>query len=869
MSTTLENKLNAIYEEKMLKIKPENIKQGITIFGVTGTMTGGGMEPLHIHRDAVEAYIPTIEFIPSDGTYTFELVDGYYQNNNQNIDNSTATCTVNVIAEHASTVQFETEQNSESHYDYGTITVSSGNTILDAKGLSGSSVITYNCPEGVTTFTIKYTKDVSASNGTDTFKFKVNALDNSVPEIDYDAYIMHTDDFETLKTDETIPVNTTVVTYNSLGLSGTGYTKQEDGTWLQVGVYHDANAKAENIKRGAIVNGVTGSYIDLSNYGGLSLNGPDIIRSDFSVQILSCSIDLKNIRLDVNNNVYCDIQNNYNTDVKCMSALNNIVIDLPKLTTVENVYLGTTDIQTFAYSQIIVAPPIQYTEVPYTIVAGDEIFTRYVEDFKLYVADIVTTYGYTASIKDCDRVTVLLQYPGGSQSLTLYNTSEVSTIYNLSREISAFEVLPMNAESGTYIGEVYYAPDDTEQHYPLILEELTSVYSYNQTSGEYIESCNIRCMLNVNGVDMTNKYVKHTYEILKDGEVVAERVHKWTYSSGDTTYDHITIDRYISAENVTVNYISAELLDNSLITITYLMQDTEGNYITPDIIAANSRISENFGDTSSYNLESVTYDWNSNPVRKIITMRKMNNGRGQHQWYRYTDWQCYDYINLTDEELEQTEITKDIMLPISGTKYTGLLQIYTTSSQHAEEAKYADVILENRITDASGNVLVPRKFTEYFYIVSDTNTITITGASDIMLPDSYSKPFKGPFHLSTKTNTLVTNYNYAVVHNPLYQANSALLHSVYGVSTTETFYGEVYVAGEKITSGYFGDGSSLWIDRYYEVGTEITLRIHRTIGGSPLNSYWETTVVIPEDAKYTSYQIRLSNDDLQANVPTE
>ena len=376
-------------------------------------------------------------------------------------------------------------------------------------------------------------------------------------------------------------------------------------------------------------------------------------------------------------------------------------------------------------------------------------------------------------------------------------------------------------------------------------------------------------MLNVNGVDMTNKYVKHTYEILKDGEVVAERVHKWTYSSGDTTYDHITIDRYISAENVTVNYISAELLDNSLITITYLMQDTEGNYITPDIIAANSRISENFGDTSSYNLESVTYDWNSNPVRKIITMRKMNNGRGQHQWYRYTDWQCYDYINLTDEELEQTEITKDIMLPISGTKYTGLLQIYTTSSQHAEEAKYADVILENRITDASGNVLVPRKFTEYFYIVSDTNTITITGASDIMLPDSYSKPFKGPFHLSTKTNTLVTNYNYAVVHNPLYQANSALLHSVYGVSTTETFYGEVYVAGEKITSGYFGDGSSLWIDRYYEVGTEITLRIHRTIGGSPLNSYWETTVVIPEDAKYTSYQIRLSNDDLQANVPTE
>ena len=735
MSNQLYANLMAINEEKQVKIIPENIKSGVTIFGVTGAMTGGGMEPLHIHRNAVEAYIPTIEFIPSDGTYTFELVDGYYQNNNQNIDNSTATCTVNVIAEHASIVQFETEQNSESHYDYGTITVSSGSTILDAKGLSGSSVITYNCPEGVTTFTIKYTKDSSASNGTDTFKFKVSVLDNSIPEVDYDAYIMHTDDFETLKTDETIPVNTTVVTYNSLGLSGTGYTKQEDGTWLQVGVYHDVNAKAENIKRGAIVNGVTGSYIDLSNYGGLSLNGPNIIRSEFTVQILSCSINVKNIRLDVNNNVYCDLQNNYDTDVRCMSTFNeSIMIDLPKLTTVENVYLGATDIQTFAYSTLITTPPIHYTEVPYTIVAGNEIFTKYVEDFRLYAADIVTTYGYTASIKDCDRVTVLLQYPGGSQSLTLYNTSEISTIYNLSREVSMFEVLPMNAESGTYIGETYYAPDDTEQHYPLVLEELTSVYSYNQTSGEYTESCNIRCMLSVNGVDMTNKYVKHTYEILKDGEVVAEKVYKWTYSSGDVAHDHITINRYISAENVTVNYISAELLDNSLITITYLMQDTEGNYITPEIVATNNHISENFGETSSYNLESVTYDWNSNPVRKIITMRKMNNGRGQHQWYRYTDWQCYDYVNLTDEELEQTEITKDIILPISSTKYTGLLQIYTTSTQHAEEAKYADVILENRITDADGNTLTPRRFTEYFYVVSDTNQITITGASDIMLP---------------------------------------------------------------------------------------------------------------------------------------
>ena len=46
MSTSLENKLNVIYEEKMEKIKPENIKKGVTIFGVEGNAEGGSAENL-------------------------------------------------------------------------------------------------------------------------------------------------------------------------------------------------------------------------------------------------------------------------------------------------------------------------------------------------------------------------------------------------------------------------------------------------------------------------------------------------------------------------------------------------------------------------------------------------------------------------------------------------------------------------------------------------------------------------------------------------------------------------------------------------------------------------------------------------------
>ena len=44
MSTTLEQKLNLILNEKQTKIIPENIKAGVTILGVTGTYIGEATE---------------------------------------------------------------------------------------------------------------------------------------------------------------------------------------------------------------------------------------------------------------------------------------------------------------------------------------------------------------------------------------------------------------------------------------------------------------------------------------------------------------------------------------------------------------------------------------------------------------------------------------------------------------------------------------------------------------------------------------------------------------------------------------------------------------------------------------------------------
>jgi hypothetical protein len=270
----MSNKETIEQNNLLLQENNDKIQNAIDI-AISLPDAGGGsgdLQYVHVHRDAVEGYTPDIEFIPADTGYTFELVDGYYQNTNQNVDSSTAICTVNVICTAESKIRFICNQDSENGYDYGTIITSTGTTILDCKNVSGDKELIYTCGIGTTSFTVRYSKDSSATSGTDTFKFKIEPIKVSYPEVDYDAYITNTDDFEQFITTENFPVNTTVVTYNNRGLSGIGYTKQDDGTWLQVGVYHDENSIPENIVRGKVVNGITGSYIDLTNYGNLSLD---------------------------------------------------------------------------------------------------------------------------------------------------------------------------------------------------------------------------------------------------------------------------------------------------------------------------------------------------------------------------------------------------------------------------------------------------------------------------------------------------------------------------------------------------------------------------------------------------------------------
>ena len=118
----------------------------------------------------------------SGASYGFALNGDYYENQNKQQDNTAALCKVIINNPLGQNVVFYCDQSSESGYDYGLLsnvgsTLATSNT-ADSSGVkqsckskSGSFIVNYGAIEG--TIYVKYRKDGSVSNGTDTFKFKV------------------------------------------------------------------------------------------------------------------------------------------------------------------------------------------------------------------------------------------------------------------------------------------------------------------------------------------------------------------------------------------------------------------------------------------------------------------------------------------------------------------------------------------------------------------------------------------------------------------------------------------------------------------------------------------------------------------------
>ena len=154
---------------------------------VTITVTCGG-KTYTVPKFSIQVYsvIPTSYTVEAvDGaSYGFTLdSDGYYVSTNKGMNDSASVCKVTIENNGGANVYVDCIQSSEYNYDYGilsnvgqTLSTSStaDNTYFKSfKGTSSTDVQTVNYGAISGFIYIKYRKDSSAANGTDSFKFKI------------------------------------------------------------------------------------------------------------------------------------------------------------------------------------------------------------------------------------------------------------------------------------------------------------------------------------------------------------------------------------------------------------------------------------------------------------------------------------------------------------------------------------------------------------------------------------------------------------------------------------------------------------------------------------------------------------------------
>lgn len=183
MLNEISTNINTIYNEVSTKLIPRNIRKGVTILNVAGTLEG--MMEAYTIDTIVDNYTVTK---PDSGSYTFtKNSNGYYESNNKGVQSSYALCKIqfNVVND-GSTITFDCISYGESNYDYGLFsqldgTLASSNTAdsnayFSFYGKASSSVqqVVYtNVSKGTHSIYIKYRKDGSVDSGNDTLQWKI------------------------------------------------------------------------------------------------------------------------------------------------------------------------------------------------------------------------------------------------------------------------------------------------------------------------------------------------------------------------------------------------------------------------------------------------------------------------------------------------------------------------------------------------------------------------------------------------------------------------------------------------------------------------------------------------------------------------
>ena len=196
MLNQLKENIKTIYDELNKNLIPANIRKGVTILNVEGTLEQSGIA--YSSKEQVDSIVVNK---PDSGSYMFALnSSGYYESNNKGVNNSYALCkvTFNALYDGCSLV-LDCINYAESSFDFGILSkldteLSASNTVDSAtlieksfKGSSMSNVQRYvynNISQGEHFIYIKFRKDGSGSSYNDSFQFKV---------------VTHIDDYQNVK----------------------------------------------------------------------------------------------------------------------------------------------------------------------------------------------------------------------------------------------------------------------------------------------------------------------------------------------------------------------------------------------------------------------------------------------------------------------------------------------------------------------------------------------------------------------------------------------------------------------------------------------------------------------------------------------
>lgn len=168
-----------------------NIKKGVSIFNVTGTLEGGSIDDFF----PAAPFTYTVDAI-SGASYGFALnASGYYESQNKAKTNSYAICRVNFNVKQTSDIVFDVINYAEPGYDYGLLgsldvglaasTTADSSSKKNFKTEHSASVVTVTYA-GVTPGShfvdVKFIKDGSQDKNNDSIQFKIQNTSAALPQ---------------------------------------------------------------------------------------------------------------------------------------------------------------------------------------------------------------------------------------------------------------------------------------------------------------------------------------------------------------------------------------------------------------------------------------------------------------------------------------------------------------------------------------------------------------------------------------------------------------------------------------------------------------------------------------------------------------